>query len=75
MTILRHTITGSLVCPKSGDQSPWPAAETEDISSHPVISRQLRRLWLNDKNGFCELTNSPFTAGQLADADFAASLS
>lgn len=75
MTILRHIPTGFLFCPESGEQSPWPLGETEDISSHPVISRQLRRLWLNDKNGFCELTDSPFTAGQLADADFAASLS
>lgn len=68
MTILRHTTSGSLYCPEAGEQSPWPAGETEDISTHPAIFRQLAEVWRNDKNGFCVLTESEFTPAELAEA-------
>jgi len=50
------------------DLNEWATCDCEDVSGHPVISRQLRALRAADANGFSELTDKAFTAQELAAA-------
>jgi hypothetical protein len=75
MQIIRHSLTGHLIA--CDDESAtaatlsaarWAGSDCEDVSEHPVFTRQLATLRRNDGNGFCDLTDKPFTPAQLAKA-------
>ncbi len=79
MKIYQHIPTGEIIASDSKhgseyeieslmDAQSWATCDCEDISTHPVISRQLRRVLKLDSNGFAELTDKPFSASDLASA-------
>jgi len=73
--ITRNTATGELIASddryERDDQlnaAHWADADCEDVGDHPVYVRQLATLRRLDKNGYCDLTDKPFTSAQLAAA-------
>lgn len=50
------------------DANSWATCDCENVSSHPVISRQLSALRNADYDKFCELIDKAFTAQELCAA-------